>query len=342
MTLTRVRLERFTAFEELDLELSPGINVLVGANGTGKTHLMKVCYAACEVSKTGKGFADKLVRIFMPSRWSSGRMAKMERGGTTRERGGTTGRVEVWSGEASIETSVSNMGESNRADSNPGQFTKIESVYIPVKEMLANALGFRSLYASRSIHFEEVYADILDRAFLPALREEPAAFVTLLRDLEKALGGSVSIEGEEFFLDGQHGALEFSLLAEGLRKLALLWLLIRNGSLSQGSVLFWDEPETNLNPKLYRLLMEALLELQRHGVQIFLATHDYGILKEIDLQMVNDDKVAFHSLYRGDEDGEIECCTSKDYLGIHPNAIAEAFSDIYDRVIERSLGTPGR
>ena len=91
MTLTRVRLERFTAFEELDLELSPGINVLVGANGTGKTHLMKVCYAACEVSKTGKGFADKLVRIFMPSGWSSGRMAK-------RERGGTTGRVEVWSG----------------------------------------------------------------------------------------------------------------------------------------------------------------------------------------------------------------------------------------------------
>ena len=353
MTLTRVRLERFTAFEELDLELSPGINVLVGANGTGKTHLMKVCYAACDVSKTGKGFADKLVRIFMPSRWSSGRMAK-------REGGGTTGRVEVWSGEANIETSVSNMGESNRADSNPGQFpgstatvqmekrgarwrdTEIESVYIPVKEMLANAPGFRSLYASRSIHFEEVYADILDRAFLPALREEPAAFVTLLRDLEKALGGSVSIEGEEFFLNGRHGTLEFSLLAEGLRKLALLWLLIRNGSLPQGSVLFWDEPETNLNPKLYRLLMEALLELQRHGVQIFLATHDYGILKEIDLQMVNDDKVAFHSLYRGDEDGEIECCTSKDYLGIHPNAIAEAFSDIYDRVIERSLGTPGR
>ena len=39
MTLTRVRLQRFTAFENLDLELSPGINVLVGANGTGKTHL---------------------------------------------------------------------------------------------------------------------------------------------------------------------------------------------------------------------------------------------------------------------------------------------------------------
>ena len=50
MALTRLELENFTAFESLDLELSPGINVFVGANGTGKTHILKVCYAACDVS----------------------------------------------------------------------------------------------------------------------------------------------------------------------------------------------------------------------------------------------------------------------------------------------------
>ena len=48
MAITRLQLENFTAFESLDMELSPGINVLVGANGTGKTHIMKVCYAACD------------------------------------------------------------------------------------------------------------------------------------------------------------------------------------------------------------------------------------------------------------------------------------------------------
>ncbi|MCH8217521.1 MAG: hypothetical protein IH892_12225, partial [Planctomycetes bacterium] len=46
----------------------------------------------------------------------------------------------------------------------------IESVYIPVKEMLSNAPGFGSLYAQREIHFEEVYADILDRAYRPPHR----------------------------------------------------------------------------------------------------------------------------------------------------------------------------
>ena len=74
--------------------------------------------------------------------------------------------------------------------------------------------------------------------------------------------------------------------------LALLWLLIQNGTLSSGSVLFWDEPETNLNPKTFRTLMA----LQRSGVQIFLATHDYVILKELDLQRGEDDEVAYHAL----------------------------------------------
>ena len=104
-----------------------------------------------------------------------------------------------------------------------------------------------------------------------------------------------------------------------------------------GSVLFWDEPEANLNPKMFRVVIEVLLELQRVGVQVFFATHDYVILKELDLQMTEEDAVAFHALYR-DEDGEIACHTTNRYLDISPNAIDEAFDDLYDREIERSLG----
>lgn len=33
MTLTQVKLKRFTAFSDLRVDLSPGINVFVGANG---------------------------------------------------------------------------------------------------------------------------------------------------------------------------------------------------------------------------------------------------------------------------------------------------------------------
>ena len=338
MTLTRVKLERFTAFDNLDLPLSPGINVFVGANGTGKTHLMKVCYAACDVSKKPEvSFATKLVNVFLPSGRSPGRLVR-RRGKSAK------GSVEVLGGfNCGIKATLSRsakVADSVQIEACPDwQASPIESVYIPVKEMLSNAPGFRSLYAFRETHFDETYADILDRAFLPTLRGPLDTFRrNMLNDLERVMEGKVESRNEEFFLSSGQGNLEFSLLAEGLRKLGLLWLLIQNGTLPKGAVLFWDEPETNLNPKLFGTVMNILLELQRGGVQVFLATHDYVILEELDLRKREEDEVAFHSLYRDDETGEIACNTSANYLGIHPNAIAEAFTDLYDREIERSLG----
>ena len=335
MTITRVKLENFTAFDNLEVEPSSGINVFVGANGTGKTHLMKVCYAACDVSKTGEPFTEKLLRVFLPSGRSLARLVKRQ--GT-----GTDAKVEVSRGDLNLLAAFPNRikGSSSASIQRSHDWTKtpIESVYIPAKEMLSNAPGFLSLYAAREVHFEEVYRDILHRAYLPPLRHPTGvSHKGLLATLQKAIGGTVIVKGEEFFLRNRQGNLEFSLLAEGLRKLGLLWLLVRNGTLQCGSVLFWDEPETNLNPSLYGILMQVLLELQRSGVQIFLATHDYAVLKEIDLRSRSEDAIGWFSLYRT-EAGEIECRKARNYLDIHPNAIAEAFGDIYDREIERSLG----
>ncbi len=331
MTVTKIKLQHFTAFKDLEVEFSPGINALIGANGTGKTHLMKACYAACAVSRSGDNLAHKLVRVFLPSRRDGYRLAHQgyEGEGIKLEVHFGTARLEASSGILGLGSVTVPAELSDRA---------IESAYIPVKEVLANAPGFLSLYATREIHFEEVYEDILLRVYLPALREPvDDAHERMLESLENVIGGKVTVSGEEFFLSNEQGDIEFTLLAEGWRKLGLLWLLIRNGTLQKGSVLFWDEPEANLNPKMFRVVIEVLLELQRAGVQVFFATHDYVILKELDLQMTEEDQVAFHSLYR-DEDGEIACRSTGQYLDIHPNAIGEAFDDLYDRQIKRSLG----
>ena len=335
MSVTRLNLERFTAFEALSFKPSMGINVLVGANGTGKTHLMKVIYAACDVSNTGNSFAEKLIDVFMPSGRSIGRLVK-------RQRKSARCAVHVYRNKRNIRASFSNHAtvpdSAHIAGARGWASEPVECVYIPVKEMLANAPGFRSLYARRDIHFEEVYADILDRAYRPALRgPADASRKQLLTVLRRTIEGRVTTTKEEFFLKSRQGNLEFSLLAEGMRKLGLLWLLIQNGTLLDGSVLFWDEPETNLNPKLFGPLIEILLQLQRSGVQIFLATHDYGILKELDLQRTKGDELAFHSLYHEHESGEIVCHAARSYLEIHPNSIAEAFTNLYDREVARSL-----
>lgn len=48
--LSHIKLENFTAFASLDQAFSPGVNVIIGANGTGKTHLLKVLYAAAAIT----------------------------------------------------------------------------------------------------------------------------------------------------------------------------------------------------------------------------------------------------------------------------------------------------
>ena len=157
MALTKAKFENFTAFEDLTVEFSPGINAFIGANGTGKTHLMKACYAACDVSTTGDHFEEKLVRVFLPSGRRSSRLVKQMQKDAR-------GTVTLCSGERSLSATFSTTYVRVVTVSMPGveawSGSPIESVYIPAKDMLANAPGFLSLYAAREVHFEEVYRDI--------------------------------------------------------------------------------------------------------------------------------------------------------------------------------------
>jgi ABC-type ATPase involved in cell division len=344
--IEQIKLERFTAFESLTVKFSSGINLFIGENGSGKTHLLKAVYAACDVSKSQKSLADKVNRVFLPSGEQIGRLVK-------RKSVSTTGSFEVTRNVPGLAKSIAIKLSLSNHTKEPAKATvsgahklwqehPVESVYIPVKDMMANAPGFRSLYSLRHIHFEEVYADIIDRVFLGSLKgPTDHARKKLLDILQQSMDGKVIAKNEEFFLKSQQGELEFTLLAEGIRKLGLLWVLIQNGTLLNGSVLFWDEPETNLNPKLMRTVVEILIELQRMGVQLFISTHNYSLLKEFDLQKAASDQVLFHSLYR-DEAGHIKAASFASYDALTPNAIDTAFAGLVDREIAQSMGGLGQ
>ncbi len=344
--IEQIKLERFTAFESLTVKFSSGINLFIGENGSGKTHLLKAVYAACDVSKSQKSLADKVNRVFLPSGEQIGRLVK-------RKAVSTTGSFEVTRHVQSLTKSIAIKLSLSNHTKEPAKATvsgahklwqehPVESVYIPVKDMMANAPGFRSLYSLRHIHFEEVYADIIDRVFLGSLKgPTDQARKKLLDILQQSMDGKVIAKNEEFFLKSQQGELEFTLLAEGIRKLGLLWVLIQNGTLLNGSILFWDEPETNLNPKLMRTVVEILIELQRMGVQLFISTHNYSLLKEFDLQKAARDQVLFHSLYRDDDDN-IKSASFAGYDALTPNAIDIAFAGLVDREIAQSMGGLGQ
>jgi hypothetical protein len=49
--------------------------------------------------------------------------------------------------------------------------------------------------------------------------------------------------------------------------------------------------------------------------------------------------VRFHALFRDATTGEIAAHSTDDYLAIHPNTIADTFLELYDRDVERALGS---
>lgn len=329
--LTKLRLENFTAFRELEVEFSPGINIFIGENGTGKTHLLKLLYSmsASKRQASSKSTESILRDVFKP--YSDYDFIHFK---------ARNFFIEAESNNRKINIRMEKNDPEMWSDG-PDHIIFESVIYIPSKDFLANAPGFISLYDQKFIHFEKVYYDILSNSYLPENREHSVEQEEMMQLIEEIIGGPVSKENEYFFLNIGKEQIVFDLVAEGHRKLALLWLLLQNNLLNEDSLLFWDEPEANLNPSIMKKVVEILLRLQRMGAQIFLATHSYVLLDEFDLQSTDSDKIRYHSLYKEKSRKkvrDIKVASTDDYNLIDPNVILETYNDLYDRDVERALG----
>ncbi len=125
-------------------------------------------------------------------------------------------------------------------------------------------------------------------------------------------------------------------MAEGLRKIALLWQLIKNGTLEKGAVLFWDEPEANINPKYIPILAELLIMPESEGVQIFISTHDYFLSEYIEVKRNKGSDVQYISLYK-DEENKVQCEIATEFELLEQNSIMDTFRQLYREEIGVAL-----
>ena len=333
--IEQVDLLDFTAFGELHAELAPGLNVFIGENSTGKTHLMKLLYSAYEVSggKETKSIRQKLEENFLPD--SIGRLVR-------RARGRKSGNFAVSRTDEGVDRSLTVRLTSMDGVTMTSMDWKSDSagqaVYIPVKDMLANAPGFQSLYNGHAIHFEGVYADIISKALYPAARGRRNSIQKdLLELIESEMSGTVATEGEEFYLRATDGSgnLEFTLLSEGYRKLGLLFCLVQNEMLTKGSVLFWDEPEANLNPKMMALVTKILYKLVDLGVQVFVTTHNSMLTSQV--RLWEDKAPTKYHLFKKSDAGGVDYYSYDRLEDIVANPIQDAYEALLLRQIEAEL-----
>ena len=60
MVVRKIRVKTFRNYEKLELEMSPGINLLFGANGSGKTNLLEAVHY-CALGRSHRTTQDKEV-----------------------------------------------------------------------------------------------------------------------------------------------------------------------------------------------------------------------------------------------------------------------------------------
>ena len=325
-TITRVEINDFLVFKkEFTVDFCPGINVLIGGNGTGKTTLMKVMYAACQFSiENGKaldvnGWSDDFGRVF-------------------------SNHFEDKPGSYKIRVNIGNCELENMLDRHRffarGDYPALSSYFIPVTNILSHSEGMVELSVKYKTPFDKTELDAFVNAGLPNAQNVIARNKRILKKISEVMHGEViSLDGV-FYTKKDNGELiDLNLEASGYGRLGLLWKFIRNGLLESGSILFWDEPEASINPELIPALVDILLELQRGGIQIFVATHSYDVARWFELDKQDVDSLRYINLRK--IDGKIIADAADDYVSLPSSVIEDAGDLLLRRVAEVAAANAG-
>ncbi|MDR0730457.1 MAG: AAA family ATPase [Treponema sp.] len=311
MAIERVKIKDFLIFKgELNLDFSPGINVIIGANATGKSTLLKNLYRYAN-AVAGKGqWYKETCEITATTKQLAEVFDKPEKRGISTGAAGSVFDVNL---DKKIITGV---------------------VYIPEKDLLSNSKGLPETAEFGKLQFTDYEIDIIKKARVAPNKPKQE----LVKTIEKIIGGEVLNDGESFFVKktDMEIPVPFSMEASGFKKFALLAVLIRNEQISPGTVLFWDEPENSLNPELIPQMVEILFRLQREDVQIFLATHSEVLARYFNVNSNKSDRVQFYSLHTNDT-GTITADVNKQFDRLIPNTLAAEPVRLYEKEIEKAF-----
>lgn len=346
--LQRLKLELFGRHKEFNWQQHGRINLLIGENDTGKTQLLKLAYSVVKSAElfhkrqqsTGESWSDllaqKLLWTFQPDGFDLGKLV-------TRGEGNKT-RVECRFDDENVffsfgQSTTKQIKECSGLEPSSEPST---ALYIPPKEVLS---ALDAIYATRKQleipGFDDTYIDLIDAIRVPTTQGNIAKKLLIaLEHLKTATGGGeLKQEKGEFVFSRGREKYGLRSVAEGIRKVSIISQLIRNRSIAKNTILFIDEPETNLHPKAIVLLVEMLYLIAESGVQIYIATHSEFLLKRFE-QLARERKEAdfirLVSLIRR-ETGELDY-KSRDLMeGLPENPIMQQSIELFEKDVRLDL-----
>ena len=159
------------------------------------------------------------------------------------------------------------------------------SIFLPAKEVLSlHQIILKSREQDKAFGFDDTYLDLAR-----ALRQSPmmgksyVEFAKSRQSLEDILGGKVEYDESSGRWQFKKGNQKFPIgvTAEGIKKIAILDTLLGNRYLDTNSIVFIDEPESALHPVAISKLLDIVGVLAERGIQFFLASHSYFVVKKL-------------------------------------------------------------
>ncbi len=332
-----VSLRNFGPLQELEWDDLGAINLVLGENGSGKTFLLKALYTAVktlEAHKRGDDrrsaaeiLIDKLYWTFQEDKVgdlvSKGASGPLRFGMVFDDR---AFRYEFGRATAKQITSIENHVEPRPDD----------SVFLPAKEVLSlHQVILSSRERDKVFGFDDTYYDLARMLQQPRTRgRNYKEFAESRRRLEAMFEGRVAYDARSREWVFKTGNQRFSMgvTAEGVKKIGILDTLLGNRTLTPRSIVFFDEPESAMHPRAISDLLDIVATLSRAGIQFFLASHSYFVVKKLYL-VAQENALSIPVLSLG-RDGAIRA-NLRD--GMPDNPIIDESIRLYEEEVEMAV-----
>jgi AAA15 family ATPase/GTPase len=284
--IKKIKLNNFGPLTDINWQNIGKINLIIGGNGSGKTFLLKSIYSSLRTLENYKRgneqrsaaeiLAEKLYWIFQTDKIgdlvSKGAEAPLsskisiEKSDFSYSFGKDTSK-QIYSIENHISPRESN------------------SIFLPAKEVLSlHQIILKSREQDNVFGFDDTYFDLAKALRAPTSKgKNITEFARSRKNLENILGGVIQYEEASnrwIFTKGRH-KFPIGVTAEGVKKIAILDTLLGNRYLNTESVVLIDEPESALHPSAISQLLDIVAMLAERGIQFFMASHSYFVVKKL-------------------------------------------------------------
>ncbi len=336
-------LENFSCFAKFELHSITKINIFIGANDTGKTHLIKLLYTITksieEFTKRTESdqpdwrevLAEKLFWVYQPE---SNKLGQLVKKGESRLKVETRLLDESYYFAFGKDTARQITDCTELAPTQPG----LNALFIPPKEVLTALDAIATINEQLQIFgFDHTYYDLIKALRVPPTKGNiQENLKAVLTSLEHLLTGEIVKEQDQFIFKRGREKYGMSQIAEGFKKLGILTTLIRNRSLNQSTILFIDEPEANLHPQAIHSLVDMLFLLSQAGITIYASTHSYSVIKKLEiLARKHQESIQLCSLTKSN--GDITAQVSDLSEGMPDNPIIDAAIELYEEDVRLEL-----